>query len=524
MLTIFSAPKLADTDAAKSQAKAARKWTFHPYPLACIPLAAVFAALYHEVAANIFRSWTTPDGGHGPLILLVSLYLIWVKRREIRHLPIAPAILPGTFLLASGCFALFAGQIGNTLLVQQISMVPVLLGSVLLLAGFPLFRILLLPIGYLLFLTGLLEQLLGSIGFYLQQATAFIAARLYNLFGFPVFLDQTLVELPHISLEVVRACSGISHIVALLALAVPLAYFTQNSALPRILLIILALFIGIMANGLRVFLIGIYALYNEGVDLHGPAETLYVSFIFFFGLALLVLISTVLRKKGKKSSPPDKPEDTRQDSFSPSENGGSKESTPRSRAVPCAMAIVLCVLTLGMVHLYTPQSVPPKLPLSLFPNSLAGYTGQELEDTSERIRPFSADAELMRLYQDKEGNSVELYIGYLQKQDMNRKIVHYRRAWMHEEARKLHIKEGNKAFRINKTQMRSQNKISDIYFWYNIEGKAITNRYKAKFLSFANGLLNRRTNASVIVASTSSEGTNVSSFLAEAVAATQECL
>jgi hypothetical protein len=66
----------------------------------------------------------------------------------------------------------------------------------------------------------------------------------------------------------------------------------------RVIVFFTAFLIGIFANGLRVALIGIYAIYNKGADLHGPAETLYVSFIFFFGMVVLVLFNQVIRKMG----------------------------------------------------------------------------------------------------------------------------------------------------------------------------------------------------------------------------------
>jgi len=351
-------------------------------------LAAAFTLLYHEVVVHIFISWSTLWGAHGPMILMVSVYLAWIKRNEARQLRPQPAILPGSLLLALGCFILFAGKLGSTMVVQQLSMIPVLLGTLLLLAGFSFFKVFFLPISYLIFLTGFIEQFLGRFAIYFQEFTAWIAVLLLKLTGFKVFHDKTLIMLPHISLEVARSCSGIGHIVALLALAVPLAYLTQKTMAKKLILIFSALAIGIFANGLRVTLIGIYALYNQGVDLHGPSETFYVSFIFFFGLVLLIMLSRLLNGKPVKnlSKDPSRPAQTHAFSSLPDD----KNVSPGKSLAPVLLAGLIFASTLGLVYFYTPSPVELNRPLSLFPEQIAGFKSSDLDHMHGSLRPFPA--------------------------------------------------------------------------------------------------------------------------------------
>jgi EpsI family protein len=473
-------------------------------------LAAAFLGLNHHVVAHIVRKWKTPEGSYGILILAVSIYLVWIKRHDIRNLQVAPAIVPGAVLLSSGCFIFFAGKLGSTILVQQISMIPVLLGAILLFAGFSFFKAFLLPVGYLVFLTGFIETLLGGIATHLQTFSAWIATLFFKLIRMPVFLDGTIIELPHISLEVLRPCSGIGHIVALLALSVPLAHLVQKTRARKFILFLSTLLIGLFANGLRVFLIGVYALFNEGADLHGPYEILYVSFIFFFGLLALVLISRLLSRGDATEQPADEKADPVEtvNPLIPDRSGFAFR-----QRISFIVGTTIFIITLGFVHLYTPKAVALNNSLDTFPIRIAGFTGKAIDEMENRLRPFPADNELLRRYKNGDGISVELYIGYFEIQNRSRKVIDYRRAWMHEEADRMVLEKDGRNVAINKTRIREDGPSTDVYFWYQIGERIITSQYTGKIVTFFNGLFKRRTQAAVIVISTRNEEAEVSSLI-----------
>ena len=481
-----------------------------------------FGVLYWDTLVHIAGTWFRPEGSHGPLIVAVSLYLIWRKRKDFRELPKSPALLPGALLTGLGCFMLFSGKLSSTMLLQQISIVPTLLGAIGVFWGWAYVNALLIPVGYLIFLTGFAEEILGSGAIYLQTLSARIAAQLLALTGISVFLDGTVIELPHISLEVVRACSGINHIVALLALAVPLASMTQRTAVRKYILFLAALFIGIFANGVRIALIGLYTLYFQGGPLHGPYDTLYVSFIFFFGMVVLVVLSHFLKRTTVK------PQIGRLGTISTSlgssadnlDDRGKRTGNhvARKRLASVILLGLIFIVTLGFGHLYKPVPVKLKTSLQTFPNIIGNFTGKPLDRISERLKPFAADEELLRVYEDGAGKRVELYIGYFEvHQSGERKIIDYRRDWMHEEAQRVPIGHASGPVMINKTRLRDRNHPADVYFWYFMDGRLITSRYIGKLATFWGALTKRKTNAGVIVIQTRNTEEQVMPFLRELV-------
>ena len=484
------------------------------YVLFYFSLAVLFVLMYRESISNILGGWHTLGASHFPLIIAVSLYLIWIRRHEIRKLNAEPALMPGGLLLGAGCFMLFAGKIGGTIVVQQISMVPVLLGGILLLGGFSYFKIFLLPVGYLVFLTGFIDMLLGNFAIYFQQITAWLSANSFRLIGFPVFHENIIIMLPHISLEVVRGCSGINQIVALLALAIPLAYMTQKTMARKIILVLSAPIIAIIVNGMRVSMIGIYALYDEGADLHGPYETFAATVIFYFGFMFMILFSLALNKIGSKDNDKNYPASA-QDSFKSTGTGNYRFSSKKLYSQ--VIVGLIPALTLGLVHFHHPQYVELSQPLTMIPDQVAGFTAAELETTHDRIRPFPADEELIRIYKDDQGNEVEIYVGYFGLQDRERKIIDYRRSWMHESVSRFHISGKNSNYVINKTHLRDQSRNSYIYFWYQMDDRIIRNEYAGKILTFINSFFRKRNNASVVVMKTNCSENEIKSFMTKVV-------
>jgi len=498
---------------------------------------AAFAVLYHSAIAHMVSKWTTPDGSHGILILGVSLYLVWIKRHELLERRPDPALLPGALLLAAGCFMHFAGVISSTILVQMISMVPVLLGAILLFGGFSFFRIFLLPVGYLIFLTGLVEQLLGGFTIYFQQFAAWFAGGVFRLVGMPVFQDYTIIQLPHITLEVARACSGVGHLVALFALAVPIAFLTQSTWPRKIILVFSAFIIGLLANGLRIVFIGLYTKFFSGAGVHGPYATFQVSVIFFFGLVLLLVLASLLGRKGGKDSPAT-PQDASASDYADNvsnaqgsgstgaANDGISEKISPLRRQHCSyiIGVLIFAVTLGFVHFYTPKAVALDKPLNKITNHIQGFKATEIDSVPDRLRPFPAHNELFRRYENDAGKTATLYIGYFAIQNRRRKIIDYRREWMHLESAKTLVSNGEKTFEINKTSFSNQGMPKDVYFWYSMNGRIIRNQYVGKAMTFLNALFTRTTNAAVIVVSTPDNQEELEPFLAGLVKAVENHL
>ena len=115
-----------------------------------------------------------------------------------------------------------------------------------------------------------------------------------QLVHLPVCREGNIIYLPHATLEVAEACSGLRSLVSLLALAVVLAYITQRRLSTRWLLVLSAIPIALVANACRIWGTGVLA-HRYGTQ---AAEGFYHTFagwlVFVVALGLLLGVGGLL--------------------------------------------------------------------------------------------------------------------------------------------------------------------------------------------------------------------------------------
>lgn len=257
--------------------------------LQIVVVVALVAALYTPVMRGLVDMWSASDDfGHGFLVPFIAGYLVWLKRNELKRVGWAPDPWSGLPLVVLAGFMLLIGKLGSVALLQELSLLVMLAGLVLLLMGRASLSLLAFPIAYLVFMINIFGEAFERIHWPFQLLAAEIGVWLLHAFGFAVYLEAQYIYLPRIILEVAEACSGINYLVSLIAIGIPLAHFTQRTWPRRVALVGLAVGIAILANGVRVALIGAWA-YGGGLPIHGPHHVfqgVFVAWVGFGGLFL----------------------------------------------------------------------------------------------------------------------------------------------------------------------------------------------------------------------------------------------
>jgi exosortase len=83
--------------------------------------------------------------------------------------------------------------------------------------------------------------------------------------GIPVIRTGNILELPHQTLNVVEACSGIRSLISLAFLSLVYAYFTDKRVWMRWVLLAATVPIAIAANAIRVAVAGILTQVNTSL-------------------------------------------------------------------------------------------------------------------------------------------------------------------------------------------------------------------------------------------------------------------
>ena len=258
-----------------------------------VALVGLLALLYAPVLAGLFGLWWGDlNYSHGLLVPPLVAFVVWSKRDALRAQPLEPSAW-GALVLAAGLLLLVFGWVVEAvgsgrggLFVRGLSLIAVLAGLVLFLGGRGFLRILMFPLAYLLFMVPLPAGAFAMVTLPLQlQATDLTTAAL-QLLGVPALREGNLVQLPHVTLGITEACSGIRSILALLAGATALSWFAQDRAWQRVVLVGSVIPVAVVANAVRTTVTG-WLAHEFGAEL---AEG------FFHGFSgwLIILLASVI--------------------------------------------------------------------------------------------------------------------------------------------------------------------------------------------------------------------------------------
>ena len=258
--------------------------------------------LYAAVLPPLIADWLNdPNYSHGILVPALSAYFVWDRRHKLAPLSPQPH-WGGLVMLLCGLVMLFFGHLAAELFLMRSSMVVVLTALVWYLLGRQHVRILAFPLAFLLFMIPLPAILLNTITLPLQMLATQLSTSALQFVHLPVYREGNIIYLPHVTLEVVEACSGIRSLVSLLTLAVVFAYLTERQSGTRWLLSLSAVPIALVANACRIWGTGVLShLYGTQA-----AEGFYHTFagwlVFVVAFALLLgergLLSLLRRMRG----------------------------------------------------------------------------------------------------------------------------------------------------------------------------------------------------------------------------------
>lgn len=262
-----------------------------------IILIGAFIFCFIKAIMALIIAWRNSDiYSYGFLIPFISLYILWVQREKLKLIQPSPCYLSGFPVLLAGIafFIISNTQTGTS--IKGFSLILTIMGIILTLTGRRFLMALWFPISYLLFMVPFWDNFTERLHVPFQNFSAMTGTKLLQLIGIPVFRESIYIELPNITLEVAKVCSGVNNLIAIVAIAVPLAYLTIHGWTRRIMLVIGSTLIAILGNGLRVAMIGGLSYYGISKVLHGPYHVLQAMSISIFGFIALFIGAWLLSR------------------------------------------------------------------------------------------------------------------------------------------------------------------------------------------------------------------------------------
>ncbi len=253
-----------------------------------------FVYMVGEWKTNLYNSYSP-----GPFVPLVSAYVVWLKRETIRKIQKGSSLW-GIPVIACAMVLHYIGQRGDWQRFSIIAFVIMLLGMTMYMAGKKMAKELMFPILFLIFMVPL-DFLDGAVGVPLRIFASKWAGFMLDMLGFRIIREGTEIDMVGIfKFDVAAPCSGLKSLVSLSALTVAFAYLTQKKYWKRIVLIVCAFPIAIVANVFRIIMLGLIATAFGAETAMGIFHSFSGFFLFTFALLTMTGIGRLLSWSGKK--------------------------------------------------------------------------------------------------------------------------------------------------------------------------------------------------------------------------------
>ena len=157
--------------------------------------------------------------------------------------------------------------------------------------GTRMFRMLVFPLCFLLWLVPLPEFAVNHIVSLLQEGSADAANRLFVIAGVPVTRDSLQLSISGLTVEVATEFSSIRSSLMLLVTSMVLAHLLLRSTWGKVLVILAAIPLSIAKNGLRMLAISMLTAYVDPGYMHGRLRHQggIVFFLVFLAVCLILL-------------------------------------------------------------------------------------------------------------------------------------------------------------------------------------------------------------------------------------------
>ena len=240
-------------------------------------------AWYWPTATEVAGIWWRSDTfAHGLIVLPAFAWLTWRARDRIGDLQPQPVAWMAVPILAAGLLWLL-GSLVSVAAAQHFALFVMLVSAFVGVLGWKLSRILLFPLAFLFFGVPIGEFLLPTLMHYTAEFTVWAL----RLSGVPVYQEGLFFIVPNGSWSVVEACSGIRYLIASLVVGALYAYLNYTSLKRRLLFMLVALAMPVVANWVRAYIIVMLGYLSDNRIAAGVDHLIYGW--VFFGVVIFLM-------------------------------------------------------------------------------------------------------------------------------------------------------------------------------------------------------------------------------------------
>ena len=221
--------------------------------LLAVGLAVLVLPTMFQVARD---SWSTEQGGHGPLVLATGLWAVWRELKGTNVVRKPGNLVLGLLMLGVSLGVFVIARITGILEIEAFAMYGALISGVYAVQGPAVIRLIWFPLVYLAFTLPPPDTVVAAVTQPIKIAISSWAVTLLHAIGYPIASSGVTIQIGQYQLLVAAACAGLNSIVTLTALCLFYVYLRHRSNPVAFLVIALAAIpIAVVANFVRVLVL-----------------------------------------------------------------------------------------------------------------------------------------------------------------------------------------------------------------------------------------------------------------------------
>ena len=448
-------------------------------------------AWYGSTGAAMARIWArSATFAHGFVVPPIALWLVWRARAQLAAVAPRPSWWVLGLLSLAG-FGWLLGELAAVNSVSQLAFTALLVLTVPAVLGTQAARAIAFPLAFLFFAVPIGEFLLPQF----MESTAQFTVLALKLTGVPVYREGLQFVIPSGQWSVVEACSGVRYLIASVMVGTLYAYLNYRSALRRVVFVAFSVFVPIIANWLRAYMIVMLG-HLSGNRLATGIDHLIYGWVFF-GVVMVLMFWIGARWREDHLPPVTGPEA----SAVPTQSASSSRVWLGAMAV-AAVALIWQV-TYRAIERSDAGSSPRLAPIAAVGDWQAALGG--LTDWKPQFQ--NASGELYQTF--RRGNqTVGMYIGYYRNQSYERKLVSSdnglvksnEHSWANVTSDSRQISFADRPLSVKRAQLRGSGGERLIAWqWYWINGRLTASDHWAKGYTALSRLYGKGDDSAVVV-------------------------
>ena len=436
---------------------------------------------------------------HAPLVFCMALYLIWIKRFEIKNHNQGAWI--GVIIAVVAGIALIIGELSAIWTIVQYGILIMCFGLAWTMIGKQIRKIL-IPFMHLFLVIPLPYMLDVMLSGKMQLVSSNLGVAFTRLLGLSVFQEGNVIDLGIYKLQVVEACSGLNYMYPLMTIGLMMGYMYKAPFYARASIFLSSVPISIVMNSMRIAMVAILVNHFGIKAAEGFMHYFEGWVIFLICIVLLLieakLLNAVVGMKKRKLA----------DSFDYLETQHpivDKHAKSSINRLPIMIGITVVLLaaisTLSIKH--RNEIIPKREFFSEYPSEIAGWQGRQYQFENGENQTLKLKDYLLMNY-TKSNMKIDFYAGYVDSQRAG-SVPHSPKAcipgggWEITDTN-LHeiVIDGSKTIKV--TRMLISKGISKqlVYYWFHQRGRDLSNEFSMKFSLLYDAININRTDGAII--------------------------